>query len=70
MDIVCRATVYDRSYGVEPEAIIAEPGVMGLSQRGYDVGVRGYDRSSGVEPVAMSGVMGWSQSLRCKSQRL
>ena len=70
MEIVCRATVYDRSYGVEPEAIVAEPGVMGMSHRGYDVGARGYDRSYGVEPVAMTGVMGWSQRLCCKSQRL
>ena len=29
MDIVCRARVYDRSYGLEPEAMVAEPGVMG-----------------------------------------
>ena len=50
MDIVCRARVYDRSYGVEPEAMVAEPGVMGMSHRGYDVGARGYDRSYGVEP--------------------
>ena len=61
MDIVCRATVYDRCYGVEPEAMVAEPGVMGVSHRGYDVGARGY---------AMTGVMGWSQRLCCKSQSL
>ena len=52
MDIVCRARVYDRSYGVEPEAMVAEPGVMGVSHRGHGVGARGYDRSYGVEPEA------------------
>ena len=67
---MCGATVYDRCYGVEPEAMVAEQGVMGVSHRGYDVGARGYDRSYGVEPVAMTGVMGWSQRLCCKSQRL
>ena len=53
MDIVCRATVYGRSYGVKPEARVIEPGVMGVSHRGYDVGARGYDRSYGLEPEAM-----------------
>ena len=48
MDIVCRARVYDMSYGygVEPEAMIAEPGVMGWSHRGYGVGARGYGVSN------------------------
>ena len=58
VDIVFRAAVYDRSYGMEPEALAAEPGVMGVSHRGYDVGARGYDRSYGVEPLAMTGVYG------------
>ena len=53
MDIVCRARVYDRSYGVEPEAMVAEPGVIGVSQRGYDVGARGYDRSYWLVPESM-----------------
>ena len=38
---------------VEPEAMVAEPGVMGVSHRGHGVGARGYDRSYGVEPEAM-----------------
>ena len=53
MDVVCRARVYDRSYGVEPETMVAEPGVISVSHRGYGVGARGYDRSYGVEPEAM-----------------
>ena len=39
---VYRARVYDRSYGVQPEAMVAEPGVMGWSHRGYGVGARVY----------------------------
>ena len=41
MDIVCRATVYDRSYGVEPEAMVAEPGVMMLEPEAM-TGVMGW----------------------------
>ena len=37
-------------WSVEPEAMVAEPGVMGVNHRGYGVGARGYDRSYGVEP--------------------
>ena len=76
MDIVCRARVYDRSYGVEPETMVAEPGVMGVSHRGYGVGARGYDRSYGVEPGygvrarVYDRSCGWSQSLWFKSQTL
>ena len=33
MVIGCRVRVYDRRNGVEPEARVAEPGVMGWSQR-------------------------------------
>ena len=40
-------------WSVEPEAMVAEPGVMGVNHRGYDVGARGYDRSYGMEPEAM-----------------
>ena len=41
MDIVCRARVYDRSYGVEPEAMVAEPGVMMLEPEAM-TGVMGW----------------------------
>ena len=40
-------------WSVEPEAMVAEPGVMGVNHRGYGVGARGYDRSYGMEPEAM-----------------
>ena len=49
-----RARVYDRSYGVQPEAMVAEPGVMGWSQRGY-----GLEPEAMVyEPESMTGVRG------------
>ena len=59
MDIVCKARVYDMSYWVEPEAIVAEPGVMGWSHRGYGIGARGY----GVRARVYDRSYGWSQSL-------
>ena len=56
MDIVCiepESMPGVMGWSVEPEAMVAEPGVMGVNHRGYGVGARGYDRSYGVEPEAM-----------------
>ena len=56
---MCRARVYDMSYGVEPEAMVAEPGVMGWSHSGYGIGARGY----GVRARVYDRSYGWRQSL-------